>query len=250
MATYAVSDLHGQYKTFMAGLKAINLKDDDMLYVVGDVIDRGPEGITLLKYIKDHENMDLIMGNHELMMLYSVDPEGKDECNGKDSYLWLFYNGGAKTVEEYVKLSVDERKELLSWLNDRYLVKTVTIGGKNFCLTHSFYTDGVENKRLSEEDYDTASEIVWNSVFRSDPDTHCDFIYDKYDYTFITGHVPVIRIRMENGDKDYNRLEMYTEKNLINIDGGCAFDSQRGLNNGAIFLRLDDMQEFTVPIVK
>ena len=40
-----------------------------MLYVIGDAIDRGPEGVKILEYIKLHNNMELIIGNHEFMML-------------------------------------------------------------------------------------------------------------------------------------------------------------------------------------
>ena len=42
MATYAVSDLHGQYRTFEKGLRSIGFSDSDMLYVIGDAIDRDP----------------------------------------------------------------------------------------------------------------------------------------------------------------------------------------------------------------
>ena len=56
MSAYAVSDLHGQYKTFAKGLKKIGFSDSDMLYVIGDTIDRGPDGIRILEYIKKHEN--------------------------------------------------------------------------------------------------------------------------------------------------------------------------------------------------
>ena len=52
MATYAVSDLHGQDRTFEKGLKLIGFSDSDMLYVIGDAIDRGPDGIRILEYIK------------------------------------------------------------------------------------------------------------------------------------------------------------------------------------------------------
>ena len=75
-AVYAVSDLHGQYKTFTKGLKMIGFSDSDMLYVIGDAIDRGTDGIRILEYIKKHENMDLILGNHEFLMLNSVPMAG------------------------------------------------------------------------------------------------------------------------------------------------------------------------------
>ena len=49
MATYAVGDLHGQYDTFAAGLEKIGFQDSDQLYVIGDAIDRGDDGIKILQ---------------------------------------------------------------------------------------------------------------------------------------------------------------------------------------------------------
>ena len=57
MAVYAVSDLHGQLDVFLKGLKEIEFSDRDELYVIGDAVDRGPAGIEILQYIKDHENL-------------------------------------------------------------------------------------------------------------------------------------------------------------------------------------------------
>ena len=41
MATYVISDIHGEYERFMELLEEIELKDTDTLYVLGDVLDRG-----------------------------------------------------------------------------------------------------------------------------------------------------------------------------------------------------------------
>ena len=124
MSTYAVSDLHGQYKTFTKGLKTIGFSDSDMLYVIGDAMDRGPDGIKILKYIKSQENMDLIIGNHEFLMLNSVSPDGDMGCDGMDADLWLYFNGGITTYEKYGRLSKNQKKELLDWLNSRKLIKS------------------------------------------------------------------------------------------------------------------------------
>ncbi|MCR4591520.1 MAG: fructose-bisphosphatase class III [Lachnospiraceae bacterium] len=105
MATYVVSDLHGQYEAFEAGLKKIEFSDQDELYVLGDAIDRGNGGIRILQYVKQEKNMDLIIGNHEFMMLNSVDPNGKPKCSGQDDVLWLYYNGGNATFAEYKKFT-------------------------------------------------------------------------------------------------------------------------------------------------
>ena len=40
MATYVISDIHGEYERFMELLEEIELKDTDTLYVLGDVLDR------------------------------------------------------------------------------------------------------------------------------------------------------------------------------------------------------------------
>ena len=43
MSNYVRSDVHGQYKAYTKMLKKIDLKAEDTLYILGDVIDRGPE---------------------------------------------------------------------------------------------------------------------------------------------------------------------------------------------------------------
>ena len=242
---YAVSDLHGQYDAFMQGIEEIGLDENDMLYVIGDAIDRGLKGISILCEIMKRPNMELLLGNHEFMMLNSVDPNGEDRCFGRDRDIWLYYNGGDKTMQEYSGLSREERKELLFWLNRRDLIRMVECSQNKFCLLHSFYIEGYENTPYCEMDYNTVKNIVWKSVYRYDFSTHASFVYDRYDYTFITGHVPVQRIRMEEGNRR-KELVSYVNRNLINIDGGCAMGKGSSLKNGPIFLRLNDMKEFPI----
>ncbi len=247
MATYVVSDLHGQYGIFLKGLDRIGFSDKDTLFVIGDVIDRGADGIELLKHIKKKRNMELLLGNHEVMMLGSVDPNGENECNGEHSEIWLYYNGGQATYEKYVSLSIKERQSLLMWLNRCYIMKIIEINGRKICLTHSYYHKNLENKMYFETDHELVWDVVWTSMFRDDDDTHGDNIYKNYDYQFIIGHVPVQKAAFRHGrSDDYNRLCIYEYGNVKDIDGGCAMGDIPGLNNGAIFLRLEDMKEIPV----
>lgn len=250
MSVYAVSDLHGQYDAFSEGIDRIGLKDTDMLYVLGDAVDRGEGGIEILQYVMGHENMDLIIGNHEFMMLNSVDPAGKNKCSGADTDLWLYYNGGRITFEKYIGLKEKDRIALLEWLRDRYVIKTINVGGKDFCLTHSYYVQKYENKKYHELEYARIWNIVWTSVYRHGETKGSD-IYKKYDYTFITGHVPVGYI-MQNflGDYEYNDLKIYKKGNFIDIDGGCSMGYCSEMKTGALFIRLDDMKVFAVPLKK
>ena len=249
MSVFVVSDLHGQFDTFAEGLRKIDLQESDTLYVIGDAVDRGPDGIRILEYIKDHSNTDLLIGNHELMMLNSVDPDGAEKCNGEDTDLWLYYNGGVATYGQYRKLPLKRRQSLLSWLRKRHVIKTLEVQGQPFCLTHSYFMEGLENKSYDELTYEEVSDIVWRSVYRRDPDTRGDDIYGNYDYTFITGHVPVLLVMREvKRHYDYNELRIFEKGNFIDIDGGCAIGYREGVNNGALFIRLDDKKVFSIPL--
>ena len=46
--TYVMSDIHGQYDKYLAMLDKIAFSDDDTLYILGDVLDRGEEPVELL----------------------------------------------------------------------------------------------------------------------------------------------------------------------------------------------------------
>ena len=67
--TYVMSDIHGQYDAFIKMLKRINFKSKDILYVIGDVIDRGPHPIKTLLYIMKKKNINMLAGNHEYMAI-------------------------------------------------------------------------------------------------------------------------------------------------------------------------------------
>lgn len=138
MAVYVVSDIHGYYDLFLKGLTEIGFSDQDYLWCLGDMIDRGPDGIQILQYIMKHDNMGLMIGNHELMLLNSVDDYGEAICSGKDAYLWLNANGGRITFYQYKELLVEERIELLDWLKQRYVVRRMDIGGQTYCLDTFF----------------------------------------------------------------------------------------------------------------
>lgn len=51
MATYVMSDIHGLWDKFEKMMNLLNLKDNDKVYFLGDVIDRGADGIKILQYI-------------------------------------------------------------------------------------------------------------------------------------------------------------------------------------------------------
>lgn len=247
MAIYVVSDIHGYYDLFLKGLAGIDFSDQDNLWCLGDMIDGGPDGIQILQHIMKNDNMDLLIGNHELMLLNSVDEHGGEACDGKDAHLWLDANGGRVTFNRYKELPVNDRVKLLDWLKQRFVVRRVDIEDQPYCLTHSFYNPRCENKRYCDLPYSDVWNITWSSIWRNDPFTHALDVYPNYKYTFICGHVPVQNARDEQLPvEEGNVLKSFHHENLIDIDGGCAKGCVPEFNNGAIFLCLNDMKEYAV----
>ena len=66
---YAISDIHGAYDKYIKMLEKIKFNDDDTLYVIGDVIDRGKDSIKILQDMMNRANVFPILGNHEIMAL-------------------------------------------------------------------------------------------------------------------------------------------------------------------------------------
>ena len=66
MAVYVMSDVHGLKDRYDRMIEYIH--EEDTLYILGDVIDRGPDGIVILQDAMQRSNVKMLMGNHEYMM--------------------------------------------------------------------------------------------------------------------------------------------------------------------------------------
>ena len=115
MATYVISDIHGQYDMFMELLDKIKLKEKDTLYILGDVVDRGPHPIKTLMKLMEMPNVICMVGNHELMALECLEFLSKEitdmsigELDEKilDNLVTWQYNGSKSTIDEFRKLMV------------------------------------------------------------------------------------------------------------------------------------------------
>ena len=260
MSIYAISDLHGQYDIFLKGLSDIKFSDNDFLYVIGDAIDRGPDGIRILQYIQDHKNMDLLIGNHEFMMLDAIDVNTCDLIPYDKSSLWLNRNGGVTTYRAFESLSTDNKRKLLFWLQHRCLTKTIDVKTDvcdddiKFVLTHSYYSSALDDKCYCElnreSNYALMYDAVWLTPFRDD--LMCDDVYSQYDdRIFVIGHVPIQNISankyqllsaISGSDDAYidSFLKPYCWHNVIDIDGGLSYLSRAPIPCAAMFFRLND----------
>jgi len=71
MAHYAVGDLQGCYRELMALLERVGFNPkNDKLWVVGDMVSRGPDSDKTLRFLFKHrESVYAVLGNHDLHLI-------------------------------------------------------------------------------------------------------------------------------------------------------------------------------------
>lgn len=97
---YVMSDIHGNAIRFNSIMEQIDLQPEDTLYVLGDVIDRYPDGIRILRLLMSMPNVQMLLGNHEYMMLNALDRLAKDNPEYPHA-LRLWYRNGGDITHEY-----------------------------------------------------------------------------------------------------------------------------------------------------
>lgn len=73
---YVMSDVHGCEARYRDILRQIRLTAEDRLYILGDVIDRHPGGLHILRHTMKDPRITLLLGNHERMMLEALTQPG------------------------------------------------------------------------------------------------------------------------------------------------------------------------------
>ena len=58
---YVTSDIHGEYDLFVRHLDEIKFSDEDVLYVCGDIIEKGDNSIKLAKPISSMPNVQVFL---------------------------------------------------------------------------------------------------------------------------------------------------------------------------------------------
>jgi len=102
MATYAIGDLQGCFDPLQELLGEIGFNESaDRLWLVGDLVNRGPQSLEILRFVKSLGDRAVsVLGNHDLHLLMVA--EGRARQHRKDTL-------GAI-------LAAPDRDELLTWL--------------------------------------------------------------------------------------------------------------------------------------
>lgn len=242
---YAMADIHGQYDKYITMLEKINFNENDVLFVLGDVIDRGSQGMAILKDMMMRTNVYPILGNHEYMAITAIPwlmQEITEETVEKiDPELmqglieWMNV-GGTASITEFRSLSREEQESILDYLSEFVLYEMVEAGGKEFVLVHAGLCNFDEKRAL--DDYDL-SEVLFHK-----PDYNIKYFENKY---LVTGHTPTrIAYAAEQGmlleeltNSEYKDV-IFKKNNHIAIDCGSSFGGKLGC------ICLDTLEEYYV----
>lgn len=219
MATYCISDIHGDYNRYIKMLRKINLKDSDTLYVLGDVIDYGKNSLKILQDMMMRANVFPIIGNHEYMAVNCLkflsktitDEEIANIDKGIIQGLTEWQDaGGQTTIDEFHRLSSEEKEDIIDYLEEFVLYEEVEVKGRCYILVHA----GLENfsPTRSLEDYNL-EEMLFKC-----PDYSKVYYEDKI---LVTGHMPTVFIK-----ENPNPYHIFKANNHIAIDCGCELDSE------------------------
>lgn len=145
---WAIGDVHGFYRTYSSLLEKLKLKNDDIVILLGDLIDRGPESSRVIEHVKSSSSIFTVRGNHESMMSNAIDPENLISYS-QDANSW-YRNGGIATISSYLKDNQDPGKVLEKVKSDIAWIETLPteIVLEKFRLVHAGYDSrfGIEEQ--------------------------------------------------------------------------------------------------------
>lgn len=213
---YVIGDIHGCKEKYDNMLNTLSPGEHDAVFVLGDVIDEGDDGIEILKDMMYRANIYPILGEREYYakkLLPAISEAGsleksKEAFEGEDKELlekWLSHKS-EKTITDFLMLDDEDKEAVLDFLEEFNPFEEISCGGKKFVLTHSGIRNFEEDKAL--EDYDEE-----------------DFVFANTDYTqiyipnayLVTGHTPTVVIGKEFAGK------VYAKKRHLALDCGAAF---------------------------
>ena len=107
MATYAIGDVQGCFDELTQLLAKVNFQKTDRLWFVGDLVNRGPKSLDVLRFVRDlGARAATVLGNHDLHLI--AQHAGVERPHKGDTF--------------HDVLDAPDGEELVAWLRARPMV--------------------------------------------------------------------------------------------------------------------------------
>lgn len=255
MATYVFSDVHGHRAALERALDRVSPSEDDRFFCLGDMIDRGPDPVGVLRVVRGLPNVTVLMGNHEDLMIDCVNNPG----DGLAAMNWGL-NGGAMTSAGLSEIEDDEASELLGWVAGLPRWSCARVAGRLFLFVHA----GVRLGHVAPEAWgDAAVETFFSS---QDPE---DLTWIREDFwgaaeglsggdacgpVIVAGHTPTPYLERMAHEVDRPAVGADGLARMVRV-GADRWDVDSAAAAGAglgqvLVLRLEDEEEFYEPVLE
>lgn len=199
MTTYVIGDLQGCYDELQQLLTEINYHpDNDHLWFVGDIVNRGPKSLECLQFVKKLSlkgKADIVLGNHDIHLLAAY-------C-GLQKFV-------SKSDTLQAILEHPDVDELMDWLRQQPLMVTHPLF--NSVMVHAgippqwsineAQTYALElQKRLKKDDW---QDYIVNHLFGSEPNKWKNSLTGHKRLRYIVNAFARMRYCDSNGKLDFD----------------------------------------------
>jgi len=203
MNVWAIADIHGCSKTFECLLSKISFSKSDKLFILGDLINRGPDSKSVLDIIlrlkADNYSVDILKGNHDHLMEIAIKDDSFNE------FLKRNKRGYVKTLKSF---RINKASELDQSYKEFLIKLPYYLTFENIFMVHAALND----KR--EEYLNDYHAMIWDRKSRLIPKSHSFLIHGH-----VTVNLNCIRESLVNGKRHFS------------IDNGCVFENEPGFGN-------------------
>lgn len=271
MPTYAIGDIQGCQQELLDLLDRINYDErNDRLLFVGDIVNRGPDSLEALRFVRHCSNAVMVLGNHDLHLL-AVASADTDLRRKKD------------TLDDI--LEAEDHDDLIDWLRRRPLLHHDT--ETRFVLVHAGLPPQWDLGLARDNACEVEAELSGGNyrgfldrIYGNQPDLWHDGLHGierlRYSVNALTrmrfcdhktgrlaleqkgppgsqeqGLLPWFDIEWRKNRKQkilfghWSTLRLveddYASKNVFPLDTGCIWGGRMTA------LRLEDLREFSVP---
>ena len=201
---FVIGDIHGCFRTLKELIASLGPTKDDDIYLLGDLMDRGPDSMGVVQFLLDLKQKGYrihpLRGNHEQLLL--------DSSESMESFEVWMRNGGRNTLKSYDCQTVSEMDQKhLSFIGAFPFYLKVD----NFWLVHAGFNGQLEDPLKDQH------SMLWIRNF----EVNSEWLQSG---VIIHGHTPT---RLEVIKRTVN----FPESQVICLDGGCVFNYLEGMGH-------------------
>jgi len=239
------SDIHGHYYHLKNILRKVSFTENDILFIVGDIIEKGPLCLRTLRYVMQLCNdytVYPLMGNVDATRLFMFDDNSTENCEELFEYIQFMkkYWGGCLFLDMCNELKIyiyssndipNAKEQICKKFKEEFVflrsLPTI-IETQNYIFVHG---------GLPSNDIDSFVGTDAFAYLKNDAFMEKGFEFNKY---IVVGHWPATLYN----DKIASSNPIINKKQkIISIDGGCGLKRDGQLN--MLIISNIDSEDFT-----